>query len=165
MFPYPHDGIIDCESFSAPLKPQETYEKKFLLNHRFDLTKPGKYDFVISLQTGTVRSGQPDTQARGFQTRKLKLVLRPSTEAALKAVYQPYFDALKSEDSPNRLEALRALADSGQAFVEAELLRFSSDPRSGSDFQNIANEGLARLRTPAACARLAELADHPESHH
>jgi len=31
--------------------------------------------------------------------------------------------------------------------------------------QEIANEGLARLRTQAACARLAELADHAELHH
>lgn len=39
VFPYPHDGTFDCESSSAPLKPQETYEAKFLLNHRFDLTR------------------------------------------------------------------------------------------------------------------------------
>jgi HEAT repeat protein len=29
----------------------------------------------------------------------------------------------------------------------------------------VADGGLARLKTPAACARLAELADHPELHH
>lgn len=165
VFPYPHDGIINCGFYTAPLNPHETYEKRFLLNHRFDLTKPGEYSFVVSLQTGTAASGLSESQAREFPTRKLKLVLRPSTEAALRMAYQPYLDALKSEDSPNRLEALHAVADSGQRFAEEELLRFSSDPRNGSNFQDIANEGLARLRTPAACARLAELADHPELHH
>jgi hypothetical protein len=156
VFSYPHDGIVDCEFLSAPLTPQETYEKKFLLNHRFDLTKPGEYDFVVSLQTGTVRSGLPEIQ---------KLVLRPSTEAELRSIYQPYFDVLNSDAYSQKREALRVLADSGAKFVETELLRFSSDPRKGMDLQDIANEGLARLRTPAACARLAELADHPELHH
>ena len=93
------------------------------------------------------------------------MVLQPSSEAELRTAYQPYLDTLRSGDTTARREALRVLADSGAKFSETDLLRFSSDPRNGADLQDIAEEGLARLKTPAACARLSELADHPELHH
>jgi HEAT repeat protein len=156
VFPYPHDGAIDCASLKGSLKAGETYTTKFLLNHRFDLSSPGKYDLVVPLEP------LPGINDR---SGKLSLVLEPSTAAELRAAYQPYLDAVRSDTDPAKREALRVLADSGANFAETDLLRFSSDPRGGSDLQDIAEEGLARLKTPAACARLAELAQQPELHH
>ena len=165
VFPYPHDGAIDCESVRGTLNPGETYTTRFLLNHRFDLSRPGKYDLAVQLGMGIDGSVHELLPGVYGGTRKLRLVLQPSSEAELRTAYQPYLDALRSDHNSARREALRVLADSGAKFAETDLLRFSSDPRSGSDLQEIADEGLARLKTPAACARLAELADKPELHH
>ena len=164
VFPFPHDGILDCESVIAPLKPGETYETKFLLNHRFDLSKPGEYTLTVPLGTGMYNSSNPHMPGDSFGTKQLSLILRSTNDAELRAAYQPYFDALKSDMSARTREAIRVLADSGAKFAETDLLRFSSDPRNGFDVQEVADEGLARLKTPAACARLAELANHPELH-
>ena len=165
VFPYPHDGIFDCESVMSALKPGEVYETKFLLNHRFDLSKPGTYNIVVPLGTGIGNSVYPSLAGTRDGTKTLTLVLRRATEAGLRRAYQPYFDVLNSDAYSQKREALRVLADSGARFTETQLLRFSSDPQSGFDSQDFAEEGLARLKTPAACARLAELADHPELHH
>ena len=165
VFPFPHDGLYDCEYLMTTLKPGVTHETKFLLNHRFDLSKPGTYDIVVSMGTGFSNSAHPSLPGALDGTKTLTLVLRPASEGALRRTYQPYFDVLNSDAYSQKREALRVLADSGAKFAETELLRFSSDPESGFDSQDLADEGLARLRTPAACARLAELADHPELHH
>jgi hypothetical protein len=168
VFPYPHDGVVDCEFIKGSLKPGETYSTRFLLNHRFDLSKPGTYDLVVPLYAGTNgsdRSGSKLLPGADDGKRKLRLVLQSSSAAELNAAYQPYLDVLRSDANPARREALRVVADSGAKFTETDLLRFSSDPRTGSDLQEIAQEGLARLKTPATCARLAELADQPELHH
>lgn len=164
VFPFPHDGIINCESFRAALKPGEIYETKFLLNHRFDLSKPGEYTLTVPLGTGIYNPSKPSMPGGYFGTKQLSLILRPSSDAELREAYQPYFDALKSGPSDGAREAIRVLADSGAKFAETDLLRFSSDPRNGSDIQELADEGLLRLKTPTACARLAELANHPELH-
>lgn len=164
VFPYPHDSIFDCESIMSSLIPGETYETKFLLNHRFDVSKPGTYDIVVPLGTGIGNSVHPFPGTLDG-TKTLTVILQRATETVLRRAYQPYFDVLNSDAYSQKREALRVLADSGAKFAETELLRFSSDPQSGFDSQDLADDGLARLRTPAACARLAELADHPELHH
>ena len=165
VFPYPHDGTFDCRSIRGSLNPGKTYTTRFLLNHRFDLSSPGEYDLVVPLGTGINGSGDELLPGVYSETRKLSLVLQPSSEAELRSAYQPYLDALRNDVNAEKREALRVLADSGAKFAETDMLRFSSDPRSGADLQDIAQEGLARLKTPAACARLAELADQPELHH
>lgn len=157
VFPYPRDGAWDCKSVMSSLRPGEAYQTKFLLNRRFDLTKPGKFILFVPQRTGM--------NAPTIESKKLTLTLKPSSKAELRAVYQPYINTLRSETNAEVREAIRVLADSGADFAEIHLLRFSSDPRNGSDLQEIAQEGLSRLKSPASCARLAELADHPELHH
>jgi len=164
VFPYPVDALVDCEAERKPLQPGEKYLTKFLLNHRFKLSRPGKYDLTVPMERGVEALGKGNLPA----TENISLILEPSGERELRKIYQPYFDALDSDGDkgyPGRHDAVRVLADSSAPFTESQLLRFSSDPRTGSDVQAIANEGLGRLKTPAACARLAELADHAELHH
>lgn len=152
VFPNGHDERDwDCESIRGSLQPGETYEEKFLLNHRFNLSTPGEYSLAVPVSAGKVGAVQ------------LHLVLEPAREQALRAAYQPYIEVLNSGSAPDMSTPLRVLADSGEYFAEDELLRFSSDRLSPSN--GIANEGLARLKGAVACARLAQLAEHPELHY
>lgn len=147
--------VRDCTSQEAKLKPGEKYVARYLLNHRFDLSKPGEHELTVLDIRG----------AGGVSRKTLKLVLDRSSEEDLRSAYQPYFAPLASSDRISWTETLRALADSGARFTESVLLQVSMDPRNDSYDQSLANAGLARLRTPLACARLAELAAHPELHH
>ena len=146
---------FDCLSQVRDLRPGETHVAKYLLNSRFDLNKPGSYDVT-------------EFEGRMFEQPSVKrtvhLVLDRSSERDLRAVYAPYFTALDSTDIDKRIEAVRALAGSGASFAEDTLLQISMDPRNDSYVQSLAARGLARLRTRLACARLAELAVHPELH-
>jgi len=184
VFPYPLNGIIDCVYLSRPLAPGERYVSKYLLNHRFILNKAGRYEITVPPSTREASERKPilnvgasllpapnlgETSAYslanpdgGAPHVKLTLVLQASSEEGLRKAYRPYFNALTTPGSIDRADALRALADSGEEFTEIKLLQISSDPRD--PLQGLADEGLARLRTPAACARLAELAAHPELH-
>jgi hypothetical protein len=153
IFPAAYDvGAYDCTSTKGSLRAGETFETKFLLNDRFDLSAPGKYNLVVPLGHGINR------------TVNLSLVLQPASERALRAAYQPYLNALELNPAADLQTAIRVLADSDASFAEPYLLRYSIDPLSGGDLRRIANEGLGRLRGPGACARLAELAAHPELH-
>ena len=189
VFPYPINGIIDCESLTKPLRPRERYVTKYLLNHRFNLGKAGTYELIVPLQSEIEVSGQKlpleagsadvfklsnpgevgtfslADSDHGSYLKKITLILRAATEEGSKNAYQPYLDVLRTPGRIDRAEAVRALADSQTDFTENTLLQISSDPRNDSYIQSLANEGLARLRTPAGCARLAELAAHPELHH
>lgn len=168
IFPYPHDGSWDCESQIRTLEPGERIETRFLLNHRFNLNTPGEYHLVIPLDRAILRariSGGGPAPGINPEVVDIRLVLEPASEQALRMAYQPYFEALDSQSPIDLNTAVRVLADSGASFAETALLRFSSDPRIGADVQDVANEGLARLKGPAAFARLAELAANPELHH
>jgi hypothetical protein len=144
-----------CTSSATYFKPGEKLVASYLLNHRFDLTKPGEYELTA----------WDRPEAGGVSQKKtFRLVLNRSSEEDLRSAYEPYFKALASSDLMSRTEAVRALAGSGARFTENALLQVSLDPRSDSYDRSLANAGLARLRTPLACARLAELAVHPELH-
>lgn len=143
---FPSGGkTFDCLSGVRELRPGESHTARYLLNGRFDLNRAGTYELTA-------------------QKRTLSLVLDRASERDLKAAYEPYFAALNFTDRDARIEALRALAGSGARFTEDALLEVSIDPRSDSHVRSIADDGLARLRTPRACAWLAELATHPELH-
>lgn len=168
IFPYPHDGPVDCPSQIRTLEPGQRIEIRFLLNHRFNLATPGEYRLVIPLDGRLFQariSGDGDAKGISPKVGEVRLVLDPASNEALRSAYQPYLEALDSEGPIDIRTAVHVLADSGASFAETALLRFSSDPRVGSDIQAIANEGLSRLKGPAACARLAELAANPELHH
>lgn len=141
--PDPGEEIF-CRTPIRQLGPGEAYAMKYLLNSRFNLNQPGTYELTVSEAFEDRRS----------QARTLSLVVQPSSELDLRKAYAPYLAALQSGADT---EAVRALAGSGMTFAESELLRASMDPRTY--YQPIANDGLARLRTPLACARLAELSD------
>lgn len=168
----PYAGtILDCESLMRPLKPGEKYIVRYLLNDLYDLRKPGTYELEVS----PPGLGNPTLGNSGKAT--LKLVLDPASEHDLEDVYRPFIVALNSSNPDERAQAarslpgvsladaVRALADSGLPSTESALLQISSDPLTDTHVQAIANAGLKRLRTSASCARLGELAVHPELHH
>jgi hypothetical protein len=166
VFPHPLNGIIICEGIAKPLGPGERYVSKYLLNHHFILRTPGTYEMMVPLPSKDrpLPGVNADLFNSSNQSKKLTLVLQPTAEKALRDAYKPYFGALTTAGPIDMPEAVRALADSGQDFTENTLLMISSDPRNNSYVQPLANEGLARLRTPAGCARIAELAAYPELH-
>ncbi len=144
---------LSCESELRQLGPGEKYVARYLLNGRFDLNQPGTYALTVF----DPRMGGPVSQQRTFS-----LVLDRGSERDLRNAYAPYLEAL---NSPGATAATsRVLSGAGMPFTESALLRVAIDPRRDSYTQSIAIDGLARLRTPLACARLAELAEHPELH-
>jgi hypothetical protein len=146
--------IIECMGLRTELRPGQTYTFRYLLNGRFDLNQPGTYQLTVFGRDG--KSPSKETHA---------LVLEPASDQAVRLAYQPYFAQLDSADDKTRNEAVRVVSGAGAAFVEPSLLLISIDPRNGSYQAWIASEGLARLRTPLACARLAELGLRPDSEH
>jgi len=167
----PYTGtVLECFSIRRRLKPGEKYIVRYLLNDLFELRKPGTYEITVD-PPGLANS----TLGNAGQTT-LKLVLVPAGERELEDVYRPFIVALNSSDANEQAEAgrsllgisfadaVRVLADSRLPSAESALLRISSDPLTDNYVQGIADKGLTRLRTPAACARLGELAVHPELH-
>ena len=129
------------------------YLQRLLLQGDFELNSPGSYHVHAKREQKVTRKGVDDL---GFDLKvdsQFDVLLREPTEGNLEDVYQPLLNDLNSRDFAARSLAARAITQNPPRFAEPAILAMTDDPTTW--YASV--EGLKRLATPAARARLLEM--------
>jgi hypothetical protein len=130
--------------------PRGAFRRRLLVEGPFELDSPGEYHVKAKNEWG-VSVGK----------REFYIRLRMPGRGELESAYEPLFNDLYSADSRIQELAASAVAQNPPLFAEAALLKFadyvSVHAYSGVITQ-FAADGLRRLATPAARAKLLQMA-------
>jgi hypothetical protein len=147
---------VACSFRLDTLGPGETYAEHLLLNHYFDLRKPGTYDVHATRRVSYERANAnlaipgppPSAEFEAYFT----ITIDRYGTIDLRSVFEPFVRDLGSSDVKQRLEAAEVIADLAPPFLESTLLEMLNS----GDLQRFGVQGLRTLATPEAHQALAE---------
>jgi hypothetical protein len=154
---YPIMSFV-CASSSEMLPHGKTHTDRILLNHSYDLRKPGRFSLHVSrwlpYDPGPFKPGHilKDDKHEEFDVR-LEIVIEPADGKNLEPVFQQYAQDLKSKNWQEEFAAAQVIADLAPPSMEGTILQMLDVPQ----LQSYGIEGLRNLRTPAAHKALANL--------
>lgn len=131
----------------------EQFERRFLLDHQFDFSRPGVYHVKASRHVKVYGDGFDDLIADLDAQDQFDVVLREPRGRELEDAYQPFIAGLSSTDYGTKAFAALALTQNPPRFLEGVILSLAAN--GDTVLQSV--DGLERLATPAARARLVEL--------
>lgn len=143
----------DCAGSIVEIPAGRKYLKRLLLEGPFELDFPGSYHIRASREQEIRAKGTHQVLADLKVESEFYLTLEPPTENELEAAYEPFLADLRSNDLAVRYFAASAVTQNPPPFAEAEILALANDP----DIPAASIEGLARLATPAARAKLLQM--------
>ena len=147
-----------CGSGARKLPARGKLEQRFLLrgqfDRQFDLTQPGTFHVKASRHVRVYGEGYNDVLADIDAQNEFDIVLREPEEGELEAAYQRFVTDLRSADSGTQGIAASAVTQNPPQFLENVILSLASTPQTIG--QSI--DGLKHLSTPAARAKLIEIA-------
>jgi hypothetical protein len=150
----PQPILIDCLIGSSEIPAEGKYVKRLFLNGPFALDFPGTYRVRATSEQPIGRSGTKHILVDLRVESEFEVKLRAPQEGELKASYKPFFDELKSRDASIRYFAAAAITQNPPVFAEPAISALANDPMTGT----LSAEGLGRLGTPTARAKLIEMA-------
>jgi hypothetical protein len=145
-----------CSFRLDTLRPGEMYSEHILLNHYFDLRKPGTYDVhatrQLSYQSVNANLAVPGPQPHAEFEAYFTITIDKYGTIDLQSVFEPFVRDLESSDLKRKFEAAEVIADLAPAFLGATLV----DMLNSRDLQTFGVRGLRTLATPEAHQALAE---------
>ncbi len=143
----------DCLGSMVEIPAGGKYLKRLLLEGPFELDFPGSYHIRASREQQIRAKGTHQVPADLKVESEFYLILEASTESELEAAYQPFLNDLRSKDLTVRYFAASAVSQNPPPFAEGAILALANDPQIPA----ASIEGLARLATPAARAKLLQM--------
>ncbi|HVA17001.1 MAG TPA: HEAT repeat domain-containing protein [Candidatus Dormibacteraeota bacterium] len=143
----------DCLGSTVEIPAGGKYLKRLLLEGPFELDFPGSYHIRASREQEIRAKGTHQVLADLKVESEFYLTLEAPTESELEAAYGPFFKDLRSNDLAVRYFAASAVTQNPPPFAEAAILALANDPQIPA----ASIEGLARLATPAARAKLLQM--------
>jgi hypothetical protein len=128
------------------------YLERFLLEGPFQIDSPSIYHIRAKREQEIRRKGTQEVLANLKAESNFDLPLRSPEDHELEAAYQPFFNDLHSKDLIVKYFAASAVTQKPPRFAEAAILVLANDEPGPSI------GGLERLATPAARAKLLEMA-------
>ena len=150
----PQAFSTDCLIGTSEIPVGGKYVKRLFLNGPFALGSPGRYRVQATSERIIGRSGSKKALAHLHIVSKFEITLRTPREGELEAAYKPFFDDLQRPDASVRYFAAAAITQSPPPFAEAAISALAIDAITGT----LRAEGLGRLGTPTARAKLIEMA-------
>jgi len=161
----PFGGIAgDCLSGAQKIPARGILQKRFLLNARnsaqFDLSLPGTYH-LTARRTVTIygKGGFRDVIENIPAENEFDITVREPEPGELQGLYQRFVKELSSHDYQAKWLAAEALTQNPPRFLEPVILALAGSSDLSQRFQSI--QGLKHLATPAARAKLMEMASGP----
>jgi hypothetical protein len=159
----PGAEVIDCLIGTETVPAAGVYRKRFLLEGNFELNSAGTYHVRASRDLTlrdndrfeTETSKNPGVDLHIFS--EFDIDLRTPAPGELEAAYDMLLKELDSEDFNDREVVASAIAQNPPPWLESKLISMADDWLLGS----AAAEGLMRLATPAARAKLWDMAKTP----
>ncbi|MGH9734797.1 MAG: HEAT repeat domain-containing protein [Candidatus Acidiferrales bacterium] len=154
------EGGSSCGTTNKRVAAQGMFEDRMLLHgpghSHFDLSQPGVYhveasDRVLMLQTASDRLVRTAKIQNDFDVE-----IREPYDGELKTRYQRFVDDLSSSDYRTREVAVAALTQNPPKALESGILSLAVSDNAEFRFDSI--EGLSRLNTPEAHAKVLEMA-------
>jgi hypothetical protein len=142
-----------CLSSIRDVHNGERYQQRLLLEGDFELDAPGSYHIRAKREQKITRKGVDGLGLDLNVDSEFDVVLREPTEGSLQEAYQPLLSDLNSRDITTRSLGARAITQNPPRFAEAAILALTGDPVTW--YASV--EGLKRLGTPAARAKLLEM--------
>lgn len=143
----------DCAGSIVEIPAGGKYLKRLLLEGPFELDFPGSYHIRASREQEIRAKGTHQILANLKVESEFYLTLEAPTESELEVAYEPFFKDLRSNDLAVRYFAASAVTQNPPPFAEAAILALANDPQIPA----ASIEGLARLATPAARAKLLQM--------
>ncbi len=154
---------ISCLIGTETVPAAGVYRERFLLEGDFELNSPGTYHVRASRDMTLSDSDEFETDASKNPGVDLHIAsefdidLRTPAPGELEAAYQPLLEQLDSEDLNDREVVASAVAQNPPPWLDSRLISMADDLFLGG----AASEGLTRLATPAARAKLWDMAKTP----
>jgi hypothetical protein len=142
-----------CMSSTRDISTGGRYEQRLLLEGNFELNSPGSYHIRARREQKITRKGVNGLGLDLKVDSQFDVLLHEPTEGSLEAAYQPLLNDLNSRDYTARSLAARAITQNPPRFAEPAILAMADD--SITWYTSV--EGLKRLGTPAARAKLLEM--------
>jgi|HubBroStandDraft_1064217.scaffolds.fasta_scaffold01670_14 hypothetical protein len=131
------------------------FEQRFLLAGAFDLSQPGTYHVKALRHVNIYGGGRSDDVITTVDAQSsFEILLRQPKQGELEAAYQPFLTDINGTDEERKTLAMSALTQNPPQFLEKAILSLAAD--GSAPFGSV--DGLEHLATPAARARLIELA-------
>ena len=150
-----------CLIVTRQIPAGQTYQKRFLLEGPFELASAGTYH-VRATRKQAVGSVETNVLPISVDVQsEFDITLRVPEEGELEAAYQPLLNDLASRDLMVRYLAASAVTQNPPRFAEVPILALADD----RPLADLSINGLKRLATPAARAKLLQMASlsSPES--
>jgi len=145
---------LDCMIGSREIPAGGRSQERVLLEGEFELDSPGKYH-VRTMFEQTVHGNENNEIVADLKVdSEFDVRLRAPNPGELETAYKPFLHDLRSRDIMVKSLAASAVNQNPPLFAETALLTLSKDPVVSAE----SIEGLMRLATPAALARLFEMA-------
>jgi HEAT repeat protein len=148
-------GILgDCLIGTSQIPANGKYAKRWLLDGPFELNSPGTYRVRAKAEREIRGEGSSEILADLRVESEFNVTLHAPQDGELEAAYRPFLNDLTSKDVMVRSFAASAITQHAPLFAEAAILALADDD-SPVAFASI--EGLARLATPSARAKLFQM--------
>jgi hypothetical protein len=145
---------IDCLIGGSEIRAGGKYIKRVFLNGPFALDSPGTYHVRARSNQNIGGPGSSEVLAHLNVESEFEVTLRAPQQGELENAYKPFFHDLKSKDPMIRYFAAFAITQNPPVFAEASISALAIDAITGT----VRAEGLGRLGTPTARAKLIEMA-------
>lgn len=157
---------VDCLIGAQEIRAGKTLRKKFLLNEpddtQFDVSSPGTYHLIVKKKvTIDGQGGFDDVIATIDAENEFDILVREPADGELQSRYAPYLKELSSPDIETQELAAQALTQNPPKFLEPVILSMAETRKDDVRFPSV--NGLKRLATPAARAKLIDLASGSDS--
>src|SRR6202034_3078254 len=145
---------LDCMVGGSEIPARGKYIKRLFLNGPFSLDSPGTYHVRARSSQSIGRPASKEILAQLSVDSEFEVTLRAPQQGKLKKAYKPFFDDVKNKDPMIRNFAASAITQNPPVFAEAAISALAIDAITGT----ARAEGLGRLGTPTARAKLIEMA-------
>ena len=145
--------LSDCLGTLVGVPPGGKHLKRLLLEGPFELNSPGSYHIRAKREQEIRSKATGEVLASLKVESEFDLNLQAPKEGELEAAYQPLLNDLHSEDDMVRYFAASAVTQNPPPFAEAAILALADDRM----IPTASVEGLARLATPTARAKLLQM--------
>ena len=142
-----------CLGSLVEIPAEGKYLKRLLLEGPFEIDSPGIYHIRAKREQEVRSKATGEVLASLKVESKFDLPVETPEEDELEAAYQPFLNDLNSEDLMVRYFAASAITQNPPPFVEAAILSLANDQLIPA----ASVEGLERLATPAARAKLLQM--------
>jgi len=145
---------LDCLIGVSEIPAGGKYIKRLFLNGPFALDSPGTYRVRATRSQSIGRPGSNEVLAQLIVDSQFEVRLREPQQGELKNAYKTFFNDVKNKNPMIRNFAASAITQNPPIFAEGVISVLAIDAITGT----ARAEGLGRLGTPTARAKLIEMA-------